>query len=157
MLILDFMLNFIYISPSYDRRYMTHPNLFSLKYWIFFFFPQRRFIVKYQLLFISDLLWILDGNILIFGSFKRKDVELNFLHTQTCYQTLMVFIVKGQTHSSSFLPSINSKRRTNYLLSTKSYLGIRWLPFNLNAVFVSSIVRVSKVPFFHFLPSSLLE
>jgi len=67
----------------------------------------------------------LEGNTLISGSFKWKGVELNFLHTQPCDETLVEFIVGGTTHSSFFLSSINSKRRTNQLLSTKSYLEIR--------------------------------
>lgn len=157
VLILDFILNFVCISHVYDRWYMTHPICFQWNTEICF---QRGFVVKYKLrilLFMSDLLWILEGNIHIFGMFKCKDVELNFLHTQPSDETLIAFIVGGPTHSSSFLPFINSKRRTNQLLSTKSYLEIRWLPFNLNAVFVSSIVHVSKVSFFHFLPSPLLE
>ena len=74
---------------------------------------------------MSDLVGILEGNILISGGFKCKDVELNFLHILPHDETLTVFIVGAPVHSSSFLTSINSQRRTNQLLSTKSYLEIR--------------------------------
>jgi hypothetical protein len=78
-----------------------------------------------MLLLMSDLLRILVGNILICGIFKLKEIELNFLHTQPWDEKFAVFIVGDPAHSSTFLPSINSQRRTNQLLSTKSYLEIR--------------------------------
>jgi hypothetical protein len=96
---------------------------------------------------MSNLVGVWQGNTFISAGFKRKEVELNLLHIQLYDETLTVFIVEGPAHSSSFLTYISLQRRTNQLLSTKSYLEIRWFPFKLNAVFVSSIVRVSKVPF----------
>jgi len=59
----------------------------------------------------------LEGNICISESFKFKEEELNFLHTQPYDETLTVFIVGGPTHSSSFyLPSTQRDEQISFFL-----------------------------------------